>query len=339
MTSIEPTEEKSIATVPGNRSLLFGIGLLLISGLGFTSSILIASMAIKDGIDVNTSNTVRYFVATALLLTWYKTTGNAMKIMPRERYTALALGIPIFLMGVGYLGAIQYMPVSLAVLIFYTGPFLVIIISKFTENEPITILRLLAISIAFLGLILALEVRSTGLPPIRGILFAFMAAIGMAAINSLLEVDESSCAELNAADLLIDRGRGNKVAIIGHFPFVPRLRQAAGELWVIEQHPRKGDFPAGEAERLLPQADVIGITGTAFTNHTIEYLLSLCRPEAYTVLLGGTAPLSPVLFEHGVDAISGTKVVDPEAVLNCASQGATFRQIRGIRLLTMTRDR
>jgi drug/metabolite transporter (DMT)-like permease len=185
MTSIEPTEEKSIATVPGNRSLLFGIGLLLISGLGFTSSILIASMAIKGGIDVNTSNTVRYFVATALLLTWYKTTGNAMKIMPRERYTALALGIPIFLMGVGYLGAIQYMPVSLAVLIFYTGPFLVIIISKFTENEPITILRLLAISIAFLGLILALEVRSTGLPPIRGILFAFMAAIGMAAFVSV----------------------------------------------------------------------------------------------------------------------------------------------------------
>ena len=165
------------------------------------------------------------------------------------------------------------------------------------------------------------------------------AAIGMATINSLLEVDESSCVELNAADLLIERGRGKKVAIIGHFPFVPRLRQAAGELWVIEQHPREGDFSEGEAERLLPQADVIGITGTAFTNHTIEYLLSLCRPEAYTVLLGGTAPLSPVLFEHGVDAISGTKVVDPEAVLNCVSQGATFRQIRGIRLLTMTRDR
>ena len=204
MTSIEPTEEKSIATVPGNRSLLFGIGLLLISGLGFTSSILIASMAIKDGIDVNTSNTVRYFVATALLLTWYKTTGNAMKIMPRERYTALALGIPIFLMGVGYLGAIQYMPVSLAVLIFYTGPFLVIIISKFTENEPITILRLLAISIAFLGLILALEVRSTGLPPIRGILFAFMAAIGMAAFVSVssLTIRAASLQVVNLYSLL-----------------------------------------------------------------------------------------------------------------------------------------
>jgi len=53
--------------------------------------------------------------------------------------------------------------------------------------------------------------------------------------------------------------------------------------------------------------------------------------------LGGTAPLSSVLFNYGVDAISGTQVVDPETVLRCVSQGATFRQIKGVRLLTMMR--
>ena len=109
----------------------------------------------------------------------------------------------------------------------------------------------------------------------------------------------------------------------------------AKELWVMEQHPREGDFAEGKAESLVPQADVVGITGTAFTNHTIEHLLSLCRPEAYIIILGPTAPLSPLLFDYGVDAISGTKVVNPEAVLRCVSQGATFRQIKGIRLLTM----
>ena len=85
--------------------------------------------------------------------------------------------------------------------------------------------------------------------------------------------------------------------------------------------------------------DVVGITGTAFTNHTIEYLLGLCHPNAYVVILGGTAPISPVLFDYGVDAVSGTLVTDPETVMRCVSQGATFRQIRGTRLLTMTRER
>ena len=57
-------------TTPKNGSVLLGIGLLLISGLGFTSHILFAKMAIKDGIDVNTSNAVRYFFATAMLWAW-----------------------------------------------------------------------------------------------------------------------------------------------------------------------------------------------------------------------------------------------------------------------------
>ena len=161
------------------------------------------------------------------------------------------------------------------------------------------------------------------------------AAIGMATINSLIEVNEADCVELNAGDLLIQKGEGKRVAIIGHFPFIPKLRMAAKELWVIEKNPQEGDVPESESENLLPKADVVGITGTAFMNSTIERLLELCRPSAFTVILGGTAPLSPVLFDYGISAISGTKVVNPETVLRCVSQGATFRQIKGIKLLTM----
>ena len=34
------------------------------------------------------------------------------------------------------------------------------------------------------------------------------ASIGMAAINSLIEIDEKRCHELNAGDLLIEKGKG-----------------------------------------------------------------------------------------------------------------------------------
>jgi len=164
------------------------------------------------------------------------------------------------------------------------------------------------------------------------------AAIGMATINSLLEVGERRCAEVNGGDLIAERGKGKKIAVIGHFPFVPRLRQAAKEVWVIERHPREGDVGEEQAEHLVPQADVVGITGTAFINHTIENLLALCRRDAYVVVLGATAPLSPVLFDYGVDAISGTKVIEPQVVLRHVGQGATFRQLRGTLRLTMEKE-
>lgn len=164
------------------------------------------------------------------------------------------------------------------------------------------------------------------------------AAIGMATINSLLEVNDEECLELNASELIAEKGKGKKVAIVGHFPFIPKLREIVKELWVIEKNPREGDFAEVEAENLIPRADVVGITGTAFTNHSIEKLLRLCRPEAYVVILGDTAPLSQVLFDYGIDAISGTKVIDPEMALRCVSEGATYRQIKGIRQLTMLRD-
>jgi hypothetical protein len=36
--------------------------------------------------------------------------------------------------------------------------------------------------------------------------------------------------------------------------------------------------------------------------------------------------------------VSGTQVVEPELALRCLSEGATFRQIRGTRRLTMERQ-
>ncbi len=165
------------------------------------------------------------------------------------------------------------------------------------------------------------------------------AAIGMATINSLLEIDEDWCQRLNARDLIAEKGKDKKVAIVGHFPFIPELHKVVQELWVIEKNPREGDLPEAEAAEFIPQADVVAITGTAFTNHTIETLLGLCHPEAYVVVLGDTAPLSPVLFDYGIDAVSGTKVIEPDLALCCVSQGATYRQLRGIRQLTMISDR
>lgn len=164
------------------------------------------------------------------------------------------------------------------------------------------------------------------------------AAIGMATINSLLRIDESCCLNLNAGDLIAEKGKGKKICIIGHFPFVSGLHNLAEKVWVIEKNPQEGDLSKDQIEACIPQADVVGITGTSITNHTLEHLLELCNPGAYKVLLGDTAPLSPVLFDYGIDAISGTKVIDAKLAMHCVSEGATYRQIRGILKLILLRN-
>lgn len=164
------------------------------------------------------------------------------------------------------------------------------------------------------------------------------AAIGMATLNSLIPIDEDSCIDLNARELLMKEGKDKKVAIIGHFPFIPLLREIAGEVRVIEKNPQDGDHGETASAEFLPESDIIAITGTAFTNHSIEYLLGLCPKDSFILMLGDTTPLSPVLFDYGIDALSGTLVIDPEQVLRCVSQGANYRKIKGIRQLTMLKN-
>lgn len=164
------------------------------------------------------------------------------------------------------------------------------------------------------------------------------ASIGMATINSLIEIDETNCVAENALDILAEKGTGKNIAVVGHFPWIPKLQKVAKKVWVLEQRPQAGDLPAEAAENVIPQADVVAITGTSLINHTIEELLELSK-DSFVVMVGPTSPLSPVLFDWGVDVISGTKVVEPEKAIQSISQGAIFRQVEGLKLLNMVKRR
>jgi hypothetical protein len=162
-------------------------------------------------------------------------------------------------------------------------------------------------------------------------------SIGMAAINSAIEVDLNKCQNINAAEVLYEKGKDKKVVVVGHFPFVNKLRKLAKTLWVVERKPQSGDIPASEAKRVIPQADIIAITGTALINGTMGELLSWCPKKSIVMVLGATTPLSPVWFDYGVDLVSGTRIIDPELVLRLVSEGVVFKQVhgRGVKLLTI----
>lgn len=162
------------------------------------------------------------------------------------------------------------------------------------------------------------------------------ASIGAAALNSLLDVDESRLEEINAAEVIARESRDKDLVIVGHFPFVEKMKTIAKNCWVIEKRPYGDDFPEEAAQEYIPQADMVAITGTALINHTIDGLLALCRPGAAVMVLGPSTPLSPLLYEYGISYICGSRVTDADAVIATIQQGATLPQVKGVRQVTMT---
>ena len=171
---------------------------------------------------------------------------------------------------------------------------------------------------------------------------ATMVSVGMATINALLTPPPEKTFERNAGELLAELGAGKTVALVGSFPFARALREQVGQLFVLDEMPGDGEYPPEAAATLLPQAEVVAITGMTLLNRSLERLLALRRPDATVLILGPSTPLSPVLFAYGVDILSGAVVQDVDAVLRLVSQGATFRQIRrsgSVRLVNRQRAR
>lgn len=164
-----------------------------------------------------------------------------------------------------------------------------------------------------------------------------LASVGVAALNALQPLYPESWVDINAEHVIAEHGADKTVALVGNFPFVPRLRPHLRKLYIIERNPQDGDFPEEAAPDILPGADVVAITAMTLINHTLEKLLRLCSPDATVIVLGPSTPLNPVLFDYGVNLLSGSVVTDIDAVLRAISQGANFRQVHraGVRLVTM----
>lgn len=164
-------------------------------------------------------------------------------------------------------------------------------------------------------------------------------AVGVATMNALaamcwerrpapsvqlrVGVDAYDAAEICAAE---------NVVVVGAFvPFLKSLKRAKQRFTVLEQDPAtlKPDEmaffrPADQAASVLPDADVVLITGTTLLNHTLEGLLSLCRPASRVVMVGPTVGLLPDAFlRRGVDVLGGIRVTAPDELLDVLAEGGS----------------
>ncbi len=164
------------------------------------------------------------------------------------------------------------------------------------------------------------------------------AGIGMAALNSVLEIDYQALIEVNAKQIIADRAIGKNLMVVGHFPFIGQLRSKVRNLWVMEKEPRSGDLSEEEGYQALAEADVVAITGSCLINHTFDRIMANCKPGSFKIMLGPSTPLSTILLDCGLDVIGGALVEEKSAVLRMVEKGAAFRQLRGVRTVVMTKD-
>lgn len=164
----------------------------------------------------------------------------------------------------------------------------------------------------------------------------FEKSIAMAAINSALP--EIPSREINATEIIIEKSKNKKVAVIGHFPFVEELKRVARELKVSEINPKAPtDITPEEMNSFLSEAEVIVITGLTLLNQTFDEIISLSNISAFKILLGPSVPLHTSLLKY-VDVISGVEIYDIKALFEDIKMAKSFKHLSGKKYISIARD-
>jgi len=166
--------------------------------------------------------------------------------------------------------------------------------------------------------------------------------VGTAALNALSQSCLSNCTDRvlvskgNIADHLVLKG--DVVTVVGNMaPMVDKLAAKAKKIYVLERTMQlrdEGTLPDTAAEEIIPQSDVVLITGTSIINGTVDRLLELSKNARELALVGPTAGILPtVLFDHGATAVATVKVTDANRVMKNISEGGGVPFANAVKLV------
>ena len=164
-------------------------------------------------------------------------------------------------------------------------------------------------------------------------------AVGIAAMNALADTlwrrrphpETELCLGIDAFDAT-DIRPGDNVVVVGAFvPFLRELKRRRQPFLVLEQNPAtlKADElpffrPAEQAKTLVPEADVLLITGTTLINDTLEQLLALANPAARVTMVGPTVSLLPDAFlRRGANILGSVRITAPDEFLEMLAEGGS----------------
>lgn len=164
------------------------------------------------------------------------------------------------------------------------------------------------------------------------------ASIGMAAINAWYNSPKrrESLGAQQPADEYCDCGfetKGKNIVMVGRMRNADNRFREAASLKILEREAKEGTYPDSACEYLIPQSDMVIITGSAFVNKTMPRLLELAndgqiatepekRRKGRTIIITGpSAPMCPEIMDFGIDRIAGMVVTKRDAMEAFVSDG------------------
>ena len=157
-----------------------GLVLVVLSAFGFAASPSLARLAYEGGSDPATAALFRFAVGTAVLFTAHRLRGRKLALDRRLTLIGLGTGLLYAAESLAYLYAVQRIPVSVTVLVFFTFPVFVALLVRLIDKVPVTPVKTISLVAAFAGVALTTGAAPQALDPL-GIGLALVAAIGTAA--------------------------------------------------------------------------------------------------------------------------------------------------------------
>lgn len=164
---------------PPSRAVLPVLGLFGVA-VSLGAGHVCARLAFTSGVNILTAATVRSLLATALLLVLLRLRGTALLPLPREFKATLALGLLIAVQTLTIQVAVARLPVTIALLVFYSYPFLTGLGAALLGDARFSWRLAAALTAAFAGLALVLGVGLAPVDPL-GVAAALAASLAFSA--------------------------------------------------------------------------------------------------------------------------------------------------------------
>ena len=167
--------------------------------------------------------------------------------------------------------------------------------------------------------------------------------IGIAALNAMSQhILEIINPYHKAEDDLINHLRldeDSKIIFIGQIsPLIRKISQISDSIIIIENTISEPEsfkrFKIATNINQLKEEElttnVLICSGTALINNTMEEILRKFKKKAQQiVVLGPTASMLPdILFDHGVNIVGGTKILDADMALKVLQEGGGTKQFK-----------
>jgi drug/metabolite transporter (DMT)-like permease len=148
-----------------------GLILAMIGAVSFGINIVFAQMSANAGIHGSVILFYRVFLVLPLAALALVLTNTPLRIEKSETGAIVMMGLTSGAVSLCYIMSVATVPVTVAAVIFYTFPILVVLVQPFVDKTPLRPFRLVIALIAFAGIVAVLGPQGQSLDP-TGLLLA-----------------------------------------------------------------------------------------------------------------------------------------------------------------------